>query len=126
VHQHPIVGVTNYAYVRIKNRGTATATNIVVRGFHCMPGVGLVYPSDWLPMSTNQLAVGNLASGASTVVGPFEWTPSQLDHECIFFSVSALGDASNIDGRITGQIPEWRLVPNDNNIAQRNVTPVAG
>ena len=26
--------------------------------------------------------------------------------------------------RITGPIPEWRLVPHDNNIAQRNVHPV--
>ena len=98
----------------------------MVRGFHCLPGVGLVYPGDWIAMTTNQLVVPNLPSGAETIVGPFEWTPSQLDHECMFFSVSALGDASNIDGRITGSIPEWRLVPNDNNIAQRNVTPVAG
>ena len=34
------------------------------------------------------------------------------------------GDASNIDGAITGPISEWRLVPHDNNIAQRNVHPV--
>ena len=43
----------------------------------------------------------------------------------MFFSVSAKGDASNIDGGITGPIPEWRLVPHDNNIAQRNVHPVS-
>lgn len=126
VHEHPVVGQTNFAYVKIKNRGTQTATNIVVKGYHCLPGVGLVYPIDWQAMTTNQLVVANLGSGAETIVGPFEWTPSQVDHECMFFSVSALGDASNIDGRITGQIPEWRLVPNDNNIGQRNVTPVPG
>ena len=43
----------------------------------------------------------------------------------MFFSVSATGDKSNIDGRVTGPIPEWRLVPYDNNLAQRNVTPVS-
>ena len=63
VHEHPIVGATNYAYVKIKNRGTASATNIVVRGFHALPGVGLVYPGDWTAMDTNQLVVANIASG---------------------------------------------------------------
>ena len=127
-HQEPVTGQTNYAYVRIKNRGTSQANNVVVKGFHCLPGVGLVYPNDWQAMDTPQLAAPNLAANDSVgvVVGPFEWTPSQVGHECMFFSVSATNDASNIDGRITGAIPEWRLVPNDNNIAQRNVHPVAG
>ena len=127
VHEEPIVGQTNFAYVRIKNRGTQAATNVVVKGFHCLPGVGLVYPTDWLPMTTTQLAAPNLAAGdnVGVIVGPFQWTPSQVGHECMFFSVSANGDASNIDGTtLTGPIQEWRLVPNDNNIGQRNVHPV--
>src|SRR4051794_540107 len=126
VHEEPIVGQTNYAYVRIKNRGTSAATGITVKGFHCQPGIGLVYPDDWEPMTTAQLSAPNLAASDAVgeVVGPFEWTPSQVGHECMFFSVSATDDASNIDGRITGSIPEWRLVPHDNNIAQRNVHPV--
>ena len=126
VHQEPIVGQTNYAYVRIKNRGTTPATKVVVKGFHALPGVGLVYPTDWTPMATPQLTAPNLAAhdAVGVVVGPFKWVPSQVGHECMFFSVSAKGDASNIDGAITGPIPEWRLVPHDNNIAQRNVHPV--
>ena len=48
MHQEPIVGQTNFAYVRIKNRGTQAATNVVVKGFHALPGVGLVYPTDWM------------------------------------------------------------------------------
>ena len=43
----------------------------------------------------------------------------------MFFTVSATGDPCNIDGRVVGPIPEWRLVPHDNNIGQRNVAPVA-
>ena len=78
-------------------------------------------------MTTTQRTAPNIAANDSigVVVGPFEWTPSQVGHECLFFSVSAMDDPSNIDGRITGSIPEWRLVPHDNNIAQRNVHPVA-
>ena len=91
VHQEPIVGQTNFAYVRIKNRGTQAATNVVVKGFHCLPGVGLEFPTDWVPMTTSQLPAPNLAANDSVgvVVGPFKWTPSQVGHECMFFSVSA-------------------------------------
>jgi hypothetical protein len=126
-HEEPVVGATNYAYVRIKNRGTQAATNVTVKGFHCLPGIGLTYPDDWMPMTIAQLSAPNLAASDTVgeVVGPFEWTPSQVGHECMFFSVSASNDPSNIDGRITGSIPEWRLVPHDNNLGQRNVHPVA-
>jgi hypothetical protein len=126
VHEEPEVGQINFAYVRIKNRGTQTATNIVVKGFHCLPGVGLEFPADWLPMATPQLAAGNLAASdnVGAVVGPFQWMPSQVGHECMFFSVSATGDPGNIDGHVVGPIGEWRLVPHDNNIGQRNVHPV--
>jgi hypothetical protein len=41
--------------------------------------------------------------------------------------VSANGDPSNISNIASGDsIPEWRLVPNDNNIGQRNVFPISG
>ena len=41
--------------------------------------------------------------------------------------LSADGDASNIDNfTAADSIPGWRLVPNDNNIGQRNVYPVVG
>jgi hypothetical protein len=127
VHEEPVVGATNYAYVRIKNRGTSPAVGVVVKGFHCLPGVGLTFPTDWVPMTTAQLAGPNLPANdmVGQVVGPFHWTPAQVGHECMFFSVSARGDAGNIDGRVVGPIPEWRLVPHDNNIGQRNVHPVA-
>lgn len=45
----------------------------------------------------------------------------------MFMIVSANGDSSNVDRIAAGDsIPEWRLVPNDNNIGQRNVAPVPG
>ena len=41
--------------------------------------------------------------------------------------VSNAADPANIDQFTPGEsIPEWRLVPNDNNIAQRNVIPTPG
>lgn len=123
-HQTPIVGVTNYVYVRIKNRGTQSATNIVVKGYHCRPSTGLRWPDDWQAMTTAQINVpGALASAGSTIVGPFGWTPETVGHECLMMAVSAAGDLANTE-TAAGPIPEWWLVRNDNNIAQRNVAPV--
>jgi len=132
VHQTPVVGRTNHAYVRVKNRGTQPAAGVLVRGYSANPGAGLTWPGDWRPMDTPRINVaGAIAPGAAVVVGPFKWTPRVVGHECMFMEVSANGDFSNIDPRTffpcaAGPIPEWRLVPFDNNIAQRNVTPVPG
>lgn len=131
-HETPVVGVTNYLYVRVKNRGTQPALNVSVRAYHCVPATGLVWPDDWAPMTTAVInVVGSIASGSDVIVGPFEWTPEVVGHECILASVSADGDLSNIDPTTTspaeaGPSPHSRLVPFDNNIAQRNLAPVAG
>jgi hypothetical protein len=126
-HEDPVVGKNNYAYVKIKNRGSQQATNVVVKAFHANPTIGLVYPTDWTPMTTAQLAAPNVAgnNSAEVIVGPFKWKPTQVGHECMFMIVSANGDLSNVSNFSPGEtIPEWRLVPHDNNIGQRNVTPV--
>jgi zinc metalloprotease ZmpB len=126
-HEDPVVGKNNYAYVKIKNRGSQQATNVVVKAFHANPTIGLVYPNDWTPMTTAQLAAPNVAgnNSAEVIVGPFKWKPTQVGHECMFMIVSANGDLSNVSTFSPGEtIPEWRLVPHDNNIGQRNVTPV--
>lgn len=131
-HQTPIVFVTNYAYVRIKNRGTESATGIVVSGYHCRPSAGLTWPDDWNAMSTPSITVASsLSPGDSITVGPFEWVPTEVGHECMLMSVTAIGDISNNDPSsglpcATGPIPHYQLVPFDNNIAQRNVAPVPG
>lgn len=131
-HQEPILGRTNYAYVKIKNRGTQAANNVTVRGFHTKPGAGLLWPSDFEAFATVSINVaGTLAGNSSSekIVGPFEWTPNinAYGHDCMLMIVSADGDPSNIDNLTADEsIQEWRLVPNDNNVGQRNVHPVPG
>lgn len=131
-HQTPIVGQTNYAYVNVSNRGTQSASNVVVSGYHCKPSAGLLWPDDWQAMTTTSITVsGTIASGATVLVGPFQWTPTQIGHECMLMTISASGDLSNADPAsglpcAAGPTPHWRLVPFDNNIGQRNVAPVAG
>lgn len=130
-HQEPELGSTNFIYVKVKNRGTQQANNVVVKGFHTKPGAGLLWPADFESFTTSQIAAGTLGANNSEekIVGPFEWTPNTnaYGHDCILMVASADGDASNIDKFTAGEsIPLWRLVSNDNNIAQRNVYPVPG
>lgn len=131
VHQEPALGATNYAYVKIKNRGTQQANNVVVYGYHTKPGAGLLWPGDFEAFTTPQINVGTLGANNTEekTVGPFEWTPNinAYGHDCMLMVVSADGDPSNVANFTAGEVvPEWRLVPNDNNVGQRNVFPVPG
>jgi hypothetical protein len=138
LHQEPALDATNFAYVKIKNRGTQKANNVGVRGYHCRPSAGVVWPNDFQPLTTAALPAGTLDANNSEekIVGPFQWTPitNAFGHDCMLMIVSAgegdetlSRDPSNIDKLKPGEfIPDWRLVPNDNNIGQRNVNPVPG
>lgn len=131
-HQTPIVCKKNYAYVRIRNRGTLPAVGARVFAYHCRPSAGLVWPDDFEPMTTASLAVpGVLAPGGVMTVGPFVWTPVHPGHECMFMSATVEADRANTD-RTTpfpsaiGPTPAWRLVPSDNNLGMRALIPVPG
>ena len=127
-HQNALPGVTNFMYVQVKNRGTSAANNVVVKGYHCLPGAGLTWPVDFTPMSPAAgLAAASIGPNSTDTVtlGPFEWVPNEnvYGHDCVLMIASTAGDPSNVEN-FTGAetVAEWRLVPNDNNIGQRNVT----
>ena len=131
-HQPAIEGQTNYAYVKVKNRGTTAAANVTVKGYHSLPGAGLTWPTDFTAMSP---ATGHTAasvpanSSLEVMLGPFEWVPNvnAYGHDCVLMIASVAGDPSNVDNFVPGEtIAEWRLVPHDNNIGQRNVQLVPG
>ena len=131
VHEKPVIGSTNYMYVKIKNRGTEIANNVKVRGYHSRAGAGLLLPDDIQPLTTAELSVGTVAANNTEekIIGPFEWIPeiNVYGYDSVIMVVSADNDASNIDNFTAGEtIPDWRLVPNDNNIGQRNMIPVLG
>jgi hypothetical protein len=130
-HEEPALGETNYGYVKIKNRGTSVANNVIVKGYHCKPSAGVLWPNDLQPMTTAQLSAGTLQPNNSEekTVGPFEWTPvtNAWGHDCMLMIVSSTGDPSNVDKFIAGEyVEDWRLVPNDNNVGQRNVVLAPG
>lgn len=124
-HERPVIGLTNYMYVRVKNRGIEAAYNVSVDAYHCLPGTGLAFPDDWSPMMTASLpAPAPIAPGGEAVIGPFAFVPTEVGHECLLAIAHADGDPGN-DTTLTGTIPEGRFVPFDNNIGQRNVSPIA-
>ncbi len=124
-HQDPVIG-TNYAYVRVKNRGSSTANQVNVRGFHCKPLAGHVWPTDFNAMDTAEIGTPSIQpnDGEEIVVGPFEWVPNPNEDgdDSMMLVVSAEGDPDNADKYHADRtIEDWRLVPNDNNIAIRTV-----
>jgi hypothetical protein len=126
-HQQPAVGAINHAYVRIRNRGTKTARNVRVRGFHKKSGGGTSWPASFEPLATAELSAGTLAArnAQARVVGPFRWIPNAdaSGQDSLLMAVSADGDRSNLDHFTAGEtIPQGRLVPNDNNLGLRKVT----
>jgi len=128
-HQQPIAGATNFAYVKIKNRGTTTAIGVTVKAFQRKPSAGCVYPDDWMPMTTAELPSPDVPPNSKTevIVGPFEWVPSETGDGCMIMVVTAPGDVSNIIHFDRDKsIPEWRLVPHDNNIGLRSVFSAKG
>ena len=131
-HQNAIDGQTNYMYGKVKNRGTSTANNVTVKAYHSVPGAGLTWPGDFVEMNpVGGLPIASIAanSAVEVTVGPFEWEPNinAYGHDCVLMIASVAGDPSNIDNFTgTETIQEWRLVPHDNNVGQRNVSVVPG
>lgn len=77
--------------MKIKNRGTSIANNVVVKGYHCKPSAGVLWPNDLQPMTTAQLSAGTLQPNNTEekIVGPFEWTPvtNAWGHDCMLMIV---------------------------------------
>jgi hypothetical protein len=120
-HEQPLADFPNYVYVRVRNRGTQSAPDVAVKLFEADPASGLNWPGAWTPAATAQLAAaGPILPGGQMVLGPFVWTPQSAGVACLLASSSATGDPSNAD-TVNGPLPHWRLVPFDNNLAQRNV-----
>jgi hypothetical protein len=121
-HQAPIVGVPNYMYVRVHNKGGQAAADFSVDAYHCDPGTGMAWPGHFTLMGTLAVPANVPANGGSVVVGPFTWTPEAEDHECLLAIVRGTDDPSIAD-TVTGSVPHWQLVRFDNNVGQRNVKP---
>ncbi|KAI9771881.1 MAG: hypothetical protein M1840_001651 [Geoglossum simile] len=128
-HIEPPVGSNAFLYTRVKNRGSNAAGSgpVKVRVFHCSPGIGLVWPDDWVEMDASQVTQPlNILPGTGNgdIVGPFTWIPTEIGHECVLAIVECANDrAVTQDLPASAHVEHSKLVPFDNNIAQRNLVP---
>jgi len=121
-HQAPVPNTDNYAYVKIKNRGSQTAKSVVVNAYQNKPYSKMIYPNDWRNVLVSQLDAPDVPPSSEVKVGPFKWVPTASGKNFILMAVSATGDANNLGKyRIGRSIPDWRLVPNDNNLGMRKL-----
>jgi len=112
-HQDPINNITNTVYVRIRNRGTLTATNATVTVYWHPPALA-IGQSWWQSIGT--VTVGEVASGAIHTA-EMNWKPqitgvlTEPYHTCLIDVISSTQDPA----------PLWWDVRGSNNIEQRNV-----
>lgn len=110
--QLPQAGQTNYVQVRVRNRGSQEARNIVVQLYDAAGGTSMRWPDDWMPL-VGEATVPSLAPGASVVVS-IPWRAVGAGHTCFLARITADADPVVSEG--------W--VPFDNNLCQRNVQVV--
>lgn len=129
-NQAPIVGVTNYCYVAVKNRGTESAENVQITVYESTIPEPTVWPAHFQVPGTVVLVSGTISGNRQqiAIAGPFPWTPNSnasFDRHSLLAAVRADGDASNIDANsglacAIGPTDVDNLVPFDNNLALRH------
>jgi len=110
-HQDPIAGVTNYIYVRLRNRGTVAITGSV-DVYWIEPSLG-VRCGDWAYIDT--VSFSDLLPGEVRILS-LEWVPTRTGHTCLQDVIDSPDDPYN---RALECSPLW--VPWDNNVEWHNV-----
>ena len=117
VSQNPIVGVTNYIFVKLRNpgpygSGVSTGTLQVYR---TTPGGGAVWPTHWTPIGAASVIV---YPGVTTVTIPWTGVPGP-GHFCLLARWVSGTDPMTIEGPDISTNTRY-----NNNIAWRNVDSV--
>ena len=108
-HQNPQGGQTNYVYMKVRNRGNTTMTNIEVDVYWSKGAVSIVWPGEWTYIGTATIA--SLAPGQVRVVN-VPWTPPASGHYCFLERIEQL---------LQDPVRHEGLVAFDNNLCQKNV-----
>lgn len=124
-HQDPVAGRTNFLYVRVRNRGTSTATGVRVETFTTRDAGDRPFPTVWSATDTpSAQAAQNIPFGGDEIVGPLAWSPGAEGSVAVLASAEAAGDASNVR-TVNAPLAAAVLAHLDNNIAGRMMRVVA-
>jgi uncharacterized protein YegL len=107
-HENPQVCQQNYVYVKVRNRGNTTMTNVNVGLYWSENAAAIPWPAAWTYIGTQ--TIPSLAAGQNTVVS-FPWHPTTAGHKCFLARIDAPDDPVTYEG----------MVPFDNNLCQRNL-----
>jgi subtilisin family serine protease len=148
VHENPLANSINKVYVRVRNRGPATAADVTVKLHWAFAGSGLpALPSDFWTQFPNDsadtsvwhpLGVQNISdlvySGASVAAKPadearivsfdfqapaFDISLPNPEHYCLFAVIDSPQDPVS-DVSQSKFVPD-EITPSDNNVTHRNV-----
>lgn len=111
IHQDPIEGVTNYVYVRVRNRGTQPLDGSVDLTW-IEPSLG-TRCGEWAPIGA--VSFSDLQPGEARILKT-EWVPARSGHTCLQSIIDSDADPFDRDLECT---PLW--VPRDNNVGWRNI-----
>lgn len=111
----PQHGQEAHLWARVKNDGTAEATNVVVSFYLCNPSGGLVWPA----AAHGSNSVPSLAAGGEVnIMCSVPWIPNSTTgaHKCI------VAVASCLDCPAPSTEPGTAIDPNNKQIGQHNIT----
>lgn len=111
-HVNPEVGQPNYVFVRIHNRGSATARWVTT---HLTATFFAAFNQGWPDLGEE--TVTTVLPGQTRIVGPFMWYPPSTGHGCY---------KAGLDYFPHRLDPNWKNIDigKDNNVAQKNIDVV--
>lgn len=115
--QNPIVGVTNYVFVKLRNPGPygSGVGSGVLRVYRTTPGGGATWPTHWTEIGASSVIA---APGVTTVTIPWTGVPGP-GHFCLIARWISDSDPMTVEG------PSIPInASHNNNIAWRNVDSV--
>ncbi|WP_254625171.1 M36 family metallopeptidase [Myxococcus sp. CA051A] len=116
-HENPEFGQTNYVHVKVRNRSTVAAHNVVVKVYGTNAATSTSWPAGWTELG--QATVVYLPGGADDEV-VVEWNPAVQGHYCLLARL-----VTPADPMTTLEIgnPDYNTRQN-NNIIWRNTNVV--
>jgi len=89
----------------------------------CSSDLSMLWPDDFQSMGTLHLPQ-SIPADASARLGPFDWTPTVVDHECLFALAMSPEDPKAARMFPQKTIPHWQLARFDNNVGLRNIRDI--